>query len=201
MIIIANKPYGILSQFNENPDYPEQETLKVLGLPPELLPVGRLDMDSEGLLLLTDEKAFESALMNPKRGHKRAYLVQVSGHPDKLSIDELRAGNLEIRGYRTKKCRATLLKEDPGVAERVPPVDLNAVSKSSWLRMELTEGKNRQVRRMTAKVGHPTLRLIRVQIGMLEVPDLAPGEWRVISEDEREMLFANRPSDLEKDRS
>ena len=200
MIIIVNKPYGILSQFNENPDYPEQKTLKDLGLPPEMLPVGRLDMDSEGLLLLTDEKAFESALMNPKRGHKRAYLVQVDGHADKLSIDELRAGNLEIRGYLTKKCRATLLKEDPGVAERVSPVDLNACKKASWLRMELTEGKNRQVRRMTAKVGHPTLRLLRVQIGMLEVPDLAPGEWRVVSEEERAMLFANRPSDLETDK-
>lgn len=189
MIIALNKPYGVLSQFNKNPDYPEQRTLADLDLPPEMLPVGRLDMDSEGLLLLTDEKGFENALMNPKRGHKRSYLVQVHGRPDSLSIDQLRAGGLEIRGHVTKPCRATVLESDPELADREPAVDLTSVKQHAWLRMELKEGKNRQVRRMTAKVGHPTLRLVREKIGGFAPSDLQVGEWRVLSEEEREALF------------
>jgi 23S rRNA pseudouridine2457 synthase len=189
MIIILNKPYGILSQFNKNPDYPEQKTLAELGLPPETMPVGRLDLDSEGLLLLTDEKGFEETLIHPKHGHRRTYLVQVDGIPKHSIIEMLRSGGIEIRGHRTKKCRASLLKETPKVLERVPPVDVVQADRSAWLSMELTEGKNRQVRRMTAKVGFPTLRLIRQKIGNFEAADLKLGEWRVISESERAQLF------------
>lgn len=189
MIIILNKPYGVLSQFNKNPDYPDQKTLADIGLPPEMLPVGRLDMDSEGLLLLTDEKGFEEELIHPRHGHRRTYLVQVDGRPEHSVIEILRSGGIEIRGHRTKRCRASLLKDAPQLDERVPPVDPVQASRSSWLSMELTEGKNRQVRRMTAKVGFPTLRLIRQKIGNFEAADLKRGEWRVISESEREQLF------------
>ena len=191
MIIILNKPYGVLSQFNQNPDYPEQKTLADLDLPlpPSTMPVGRLDMDSEGLLLLTDEKGFEESLIHPKHGHRRTYLVQVDGSPTHSVIEMLRSGGIEIRGHRTKKCRASLFKAAPTVLERSPPVDAKQAERSSWLSMELTEGKNRQVRRMTAKVGFPTLRLIRQKIGNFEAPDLKLGEWRVISDEERAQLF------------
>lgn len=189
MIIVVNKPYGVLSQFNKNPDYPDQKTLTDLGLPPELNPVGRLDMDSEGLLLLSDDKSFEDALMNPKKGHKRCYNAQVDGTPDMSAIEILRSGGIELKGYSTKKCRANVMAEAPVFWERNPAVDPAAAKRSSWLNMELTEGKNRQVRRMTAHVGYPTLRLIRVSIGTFKLDDLAIGEWRVISQEERDMLF------------
>jgi 23S rRNA pseudouridine2457 synthase len=115
--------------------------------------------------------------------------VQVDGTPKHSVIEMLRSGGIEIRGHRTKKCRASLLKEAPELQERVPPVDAAQADRSAWLSIELTEGKNRQVRRMTAKVGFPTLRLIRHKIGNFEVADLKVGEWRVISESERAQLF------------
>lgn len=189
MIIVVNKPYGILSQFNVNPDYPNQRTLTELNLPPELQPVGRLDMDSEGLLLLTDEKKLEHQLINPENSHPRTYLVQVDGTPNERDLDLLREGGLEIRGCRVKPCRVRLLEEKPTIVERVPAVDPVAAGRSAWLEMTLTEGRNRQVRRMTAKIGCPTLRLIRVKIGAFVAKDLKMGEWRVVSEVERALLF------------
>lgn len=189
MIIVVNKPYGVLSQFNQNPDYPNQKTLIDLDLPPELMPVGRLDRDSEGLLLLTDEKGFEEALLNPKKAHKRSYVVQVDGTPDRAAIEMLRSG-VEIRGVMTARCWVDDIEKPEGLAEREPAVDEASAKRSSWLRMELGEGKNRQVRRMTAKVGYPTLRLFRERIGSFRADDLAVGEWRVMSEEERARLFA-----------
>ncbi len=189
MIIALNKPYGFLSQFNKNPDYPGQRTLLELGLPPELRPVGRLDMDSEGLLLLTNEADLERRLLDPEKSHKRSYLVQVDGCPDYGAIQQLRQGGLEIRGYQTKKCRAELMASAPALAEREPAVDPIAASRSRWLRIELTEGKNRQVRRMTAKVGFPTLRLVRESIGSFTLQDIASGMWRVLSEEECAQLW------------
>ncbi len=189
MVIVVNKPYGVLSQFNKNPDYPDQKTLQDIGLPLEFQPVGRLDLDSEGLLLLSDEKEFENALLNPKRGHKRSYLVQVDGSPDQEAIKLLRGGDLEIRGHKTKKCRVRVLENAPKLPERVLAIDAVQAKRSSWMLMELTEGKNRQVRKMTAKVGFPTLRLVRVKIGSLELKGLAPAEWRTLSEEERELVF------------
>ncbi|MFC4991533.1 pseudouridine synthase [Rubritalea tangerina] len=189
MIIALNKPYGVLSQFNRNPDYPEQRTLGDVGVPPECLPVGRLDMDSEGLLLLTDEKGLEAKLMDPEMGHRRRYWVQVDGSPNQEVIQLIRSGGLNIRGHLTRKCRAQLLDAAPKLPERVPAVDGAADGRSQWLELELREGKNRQVRRMTAKVGFPTLRLWRQSIGDFELSDLAPGEWRVLSEFERSQLF------------
>lgn len=189
MVIALNKPYGVLSQFNQNPDYPDQRTLVDFGLPPELHPVGRLDMDSEGLLLLTDDKQIESKLLDPEFGHKRRYLVQVDGKPDALELAQLRDGGLKIKNYYTKKCRVELLKNSPMLEERDPPVDDAAAKRSSWLRIELTEGKNRQVRRMTAKIGCPTLRLIRESIGKFMLSDMPLGEWRVLSDEEVELLW------------
>lgn len=189
MIIALNKPYGVLSQFNQNPDYPEQHTLLSLNLPPEMMPVGRLDLDSEGLLLLTDEPGLEEKLLSPENKHRRAYLAQVDGKPEMMKIEQLRAGGLEIRGHTTRRCRVKILNEEPALSPREPGIDPVAAARSCWLHIELTEGKNRQVRRMTAKIGHPTLRLYRISIGDFELADLAPGEWRVISEKERSLLF------------
>ncbi|MFC5050974.1 pseudouridine synthase [Rubritalea spongiae] len=189
MVILLNKPYGVLSQFNKNPDFPNQRVLGELNLPPELHPVGRLDMDSEGMLLLTDDKQLETDLLNPDKGHKRTYLVQVDGVPSEEAVHRLRSGGLEIKGHVTKKCRVELLSEHPRLVERIPAVDVAAAKRSSWLRMELSEGRNRQVRRMTAKVGNPTLRLVREKIGVLKMEGLELGEWRVLSEQEVEKLW------------
>ncbi|MGJ8672322.1 pseudouridine synthase [Rubritalea sp.] len=189
MVILLNKPYGVLSQFNQNPDFPSQRTLGELNLPPELHPVGRLDMDSEGMLLLTDDIKLEATLLSPDKGHKRSYLVQVDGLPTMASIHELRSGGVEIKGHLTKKCRVESLTNALNLEEREPAVDAAAAKRSSWLRMELSEGRNRQVRRMTAKIGHPTLRLYRESIGGLGLGDLAPGEWRCLSGEEVEKLW------------
>ena len=184
MIIAFNKPYGVLSQFNENPDQPGQKTLADFDLPPEFTPVGRLDMDSEGLLLITDEKEFEADLLRPHKQHVRTYVVQVDGHPTLTDMREL-AGGVEIRGYTTQPCHAQLLGGPPKMlSAREPAVDESSEKRSSWIMLRLREGKNRQVRRMTAKIGYPTLRLVRVSIGEYDLGDLAPGKFVVLSEDD-----------------
>ena len=188
MTIAFNKPYGVLSQFNENPDRKDQRTLAEFDLPPEFHPVGRLDMDSEGLLLLTDDKELENDLLHPYKSHLRSYLVQLDGKPTREALIDLEEG-VEIRGYTTKKCKVETLREPRNLTERNPPVDAASEARSTWLKVDLKEGKNRQVRRMTAKVGYPTLRLIRVSIGMYDLDDLAPGKWVVLSDDEVESLY------------
>lgn len=190
MLVAFNKPYGVLSQFNQNPDEPEQRTMKGFGLPDEVFPLGRLDLDSEGLILLTDERDIVDLLLHPRHKHRRRYTVQVEGEPDDVALEKLRKGGLEIRGYRTLPCRAKLLKAEPDLPPRDPPIRVRAVIPDRWLVLELREGKNRQVRRMTAKVGHPTLRLVRTGIGALPLGDLAPGEWRKLTDEERAAVFA-----------
>jgi len=188
MIIAFNKPYGVLSQFNENPDQPGQKTLASFDLPPEFTPVGRLDMDSEGLLLITDEKQFEADLLRPHKQHVRTYVVQVDGKPTLTDMREL-AGGVEIRGHTTLPCHAQLLGGPPKkLSEREPAVDQASENRSSWIMLRLKEGKNRQVRRMTAKIGYPTLRLIRTSIGEYDIEDLAPGKWVVLNEDDIDSL-------------
>lgn len=189
MIVAFHKPYGVLSQFNKNPDYPDQRVLAEFGFPESLHPVGRLDMDSEGLLLLTDEKGLEASLLDPERGHRRCYLVQVDGAPSEAQLRELSAGGMQIKGGITKPCKVKLLDQAPSLPERDPVVDPYAAARSSWLKMELTEGKNRQVRRMTAKIGFPALRLVRISIGDLQLDQLPQGESRMLSAEERELLF------------
>lgn len=187
MILAFYKPYGVLSQFTE--DRPGQSTLKVFGFPGDVYPVGRLDADSEGLLLLSNEKSLTDRLLNPRNAHRRTYCAQVEGIPDAKALSCLRKGGVLIKGHRTAPCKVRLLDNPPDFPARVPPVRYRATIPDSWLELQLTEGKNRQVRRMTAAVGYPTLRLVRIAIGALLLDELQPGEWKELGKEERELLF------------
>lgn len=189
MVIAFHKPYGVLSQFNENPDRKDQRTLAEFDLPPEFSPVGRLDMDSEGLFLLTDDKVLESDLLHPDKSHARAYVVQIDGVPTSEELLDLSQG-VEIRGYTTKRCKVERIDRPADLLDREPSIDPASEKRSSWLKMTLTEGKNRQVRRMTAKVGYPTLRLVRVSVGSYLLGDLEAGKWVVLNEEEERMLVS-----------
>jgi 23S rRNA pseudouridine2457 synthase len=177
MVIAFHKPYGVLCQFTV--DQPGQRTLADFGFPPGVYPVGRLDMDSEGLLLLSDEAGFNNRLLDPKTAHPRTYLAQVEGVPTAAALERLRRGGIEIQGYRTRPCRARLPDPQPEYPPRDPPVRFRQAIPTHWLELQLTEGKNRQVRRMTAAVGFPTLRLIRTAIGGL-ASGPAEGQWRIL---------------------
>lgn len=178
MVIAFHKPYGVLCQFT--PDQPGQRTLADFGFPKEVYPVGRLDMDSEGLLLLSDEPGFNNRLLDPKTSHPRTYLAQVEGIPTMDAVQCLNKGGIQIKGHRTLPCRARLLDAVPEVPPRDPPVRYRQAIPTSWLELELIEGKNRQVRRMTAAVGFPTLRLIRTSIGNLQGTFLEQGNWEAL---------------------
>ena len=159
---------------------------------PGVYAAGRLDADSEGLLLLTDDGRLQQRLTDPAWGHWRHYWVQVEGEPDAQALTALRQGLL-IQGRRTLPARAEVLA-DPGLAERDPPIRWRAQIPTSWLQIELREGRNRQVRRMTAAVGLPTLRLLRVAIDLmdggpcLDLHDLPPGAWRAVNDVEQARL-------------
>jgi len=181
-IVALHKPYGVLSQFTE--DVPGQHTLAEFGLPPDVYPVGRLDRDSEGLLLLSNDGPFIERVLEPRRGHPRTYLAQVENIPDDAALAALREGvTIRVNGkpYRTRPCEAELLTGEPALPPRDPPIRYRAAIPTAWLKLTLIEGKNRQVRRMTAAVGFPTLRLVRVRIGRLDLGDLAPGQWREVT--------------------
>jgi 23S rRNA pseudouridine2457 synthase len=189
VLIAFNKPYGVLSQFTQ--DIPGQHTLAGFGLPPKVYPAGRLDADSEGLLLLTDEAGVNDRLLHPARGHWRRYWVQVEGEPAQEAMDKLACG-VEVQGKRTLPARARRIDPRPDVPPRDPRVRVRKAIPDTWIEVELREGRNRQVRRMTAAVGHPTLRLIRVRIGAFDLPaDLAVGTWRELSVRERDAVFAD----------
>src|SRR6478609_4189728 len=175
MVIAFHKPYGVLCQFT--PDQPGQKTLADFAFPANVYPVGRLDMDSEGLLLLSDEPGFNNRLLDPKTAHPRTYLAQVEGIPTPDAVMTLKRGGVVIQGHRTLPCQARLLDAEPAVEPRDPPVRFRQSIPTSWLELQLIEGKNRQVRRMTAAVGYPTLRLIRVAIGKFDGTGLARGTW------------------------
>lgn len=178
MVIAFHKPYGVLCQFT--PDQPGQRTLAGFGFPAGVYPVGRLDLDSEGLLLLSDEPGFNNRLLDPKTAHPRTYLAQVEGIPTPDALARLERGGLEIQGYRTLPCGARLPDPAPDIPPRDPPVRFRQAIPTSWLELRLTEGKNRQVRRMTALVGFPTLRLIRIAIGGLNGCEISEGAWQVL---------------------
>ncbi|MCR9214529.1 MAG: pseudouridine synthase [Proteobacteria bacterium] len=178
--IAVNKPYGMLSQFTGEEG---QKTLAELGLPGGVYAAGRLDKDSEGLLILSDDGKFIKGLLDPDHGHKRIYWVQVEGDPSNTEMAKLSAG-VKIKKYKTKPCEAKILNPQPEIAPRNPPIRVRQSIPTSWIEMILTEGKNRQVRRMTAAVGFPTLRLIRTQIGKLELGDISTGAWREVSRKE-----------------
>jgi 23S rRNA pseudouridine2457 synthase len=176
--IIFHKPYGVLSQFTQ--ESPKHITLKEYINVPNVYPVGRLDWDSEGLLLLTNDGQLQHRLAHPRFGHQRTYWVQVERIPDVDAIHRLQTG-VEIQDYRTRPAQVRLLLEEPSVVERIPPIRFRKSIPTAWLEMTLTEGKNRQVRRMTASVGFPTLRLIRVSIANIQLDDLALGQWRELT--------------------
>lgn len=192
MIIALNKPYGVLSQFTPEPGS-SYTTLQQFGLPPEVYPIGRLDADSEGLLVLSDEKGLVSRLLEPTNAHERTYWVQVEGIPSENALASLSKG-VVIQDYTTLPCTVKLLVPEPDIWHRNPPIRQRASIPTSWLEMSLIEGKNRQVRRMTAKVGHPTLRLIRVKSGGLDLTDLKidSGFWRTLDSSERALLLQGR---------
>jgi 23S rRNA pseudouridine2457 synthase len=181
MVIAFHKPFGVLCQFT--PDQPGQKTLADFGFPAGVYPLGRLDMDSEGLLLLSDEAGLNHRLLDPKTAHPRTYVAQVEGQPSAEAVEKLRKGGLAIQDYRTRPCGARLLDGEPELAPREPPVRFRKAIPTAWLELELIEGKNRQVRRMTACVGYPTLRLVRVAIGKLRMPGLQQGAWETLGPD------------------
>lgn len=184
---ILFKPYGYLSQFTA--EQPDHKTLADLcqGIPKDVFPVGRLDRDSEGLLLLTSDKRINHKLLNPAFQHERTYLVQVEGIPDDAALKQLRSGP-EIKvgksRYKTLPCKAALFNEPPDVPERTPPIRVRKSIPDSWIELTLTEGKNRQVRKMCAAVGYPVLRLLRASIEGIDLGDMKLGELRGIPQTE-----------------
>lgn len=187
MLLAFNKPWGVLSQFT--PDGSPNRTLGEFGFPRNVYPLGRLDADSEGLLLLSDEAGLNTRLLDPKRQHPRIYWAQVERVPSENELQELRRGPM-VQGRKTEPCDVTLIEPNPEPPARVPPIRIRKTVATAWLQLELIEGKNRQVRRMTAAVGHPTLRLIRMQIGLFQLGDLAAGTWRELTAAERRQVFA-----------
>jgi 23S rRNA pseudouridine2457 synthase len=187
MLIGFYKPYGVLSQFSE--EMPGQKTLANFNFPKKVYPIGRLDADSEGLLLLSDEKKWTEGLLHPKSHVSKIYWVQVEREPMLENLKKLEQGIL-IQGKATLPCRIKKIMSQPEMAERNPPIRFRKNVPTCWIEIELKEGKNRQVRRMTATIGHPTLRLIRIQIGELNLKemDLGIGEWRELKSEERSVL-------------
>lgn len=188
MLIALHKPYGVLSQFTPEPGS-RWRTLADLGLPPRVYPLGRLDADSEGLLLLSDEPGLNTRLLDPRHAHRREYWAQVERVPDSAALARLAAG-LDLGDFRTRPCRARRLDAAPPLPPRDPPIRFRKNVPDCWLALELIEGKNRQVRRMTAAIGHPTLRLVRARIGDFFLGELAPGTWRELSAADRAAIFA-----------
>jgi 23S rRNA pseudouridine2457 synthase len=216
VLIAFHKPFGVLSQFTG--DGPANRTLAEFGFPKNVWPIGRLDADSEGLLLLSDEPAWNERLLHPRHAHEREYWAQVEKVPTPESLKRMEKGVL-IQGRKTLPCRAWVLEPQPEVESRAgvppaqtgeagelptlsrppgrgdarpalipprdPPIRFRKSVPDCWIALELIEGKNRQVRRMTAAIGHPTLRLVRVRIGNFRLGDLPPGRWRVLSPEER----------------
>ena len=186
VLIALHKPFGVLSQFT--PDGSPNRTLADFGLPKGIYPIGRLDADSEGLLLLSDEADLNQRLLHPRQAHERLYWAQVEKVPAEDALRSMARG-VEMQGRRTLPCRAWLLAPQPEVAPRVPPIRVRLSIPTAWIGLELIEGKNRQVRRMTAAIGHPTLRLLRVRIGDFELAGLPAGTWRELSRPDRERVL------------
>jgi 23S rRNA pseudouridine2457 synthase len=210
VLIAFHKPYGVLSQFTS--DGSPNRPLAEFGFPKNVYGIGRLDADSEGLLLLSDEARWNERLLHPRHAHEREYWAQVERIPSREALDQLQRG-LVIQGRKTLPCRAWLLEPQPEIIQRDetggqpdqtgdcpegsargdarptvfprnPPIRFRKSVPDCWIGLEMVEGKNRQVRRMTAAIGHPTLRLLRVRIGNFWLADLPPGEWRILSPEE-----------------
>ena len=182
-LILFNKPYGVLSQFTDksmaaSADGPRATLSGYIDVP-AVYPAGRLDRDSEGLLILTGDGALQARISSPKHKMPKTYLAQVEGEPDAAALAALRRG-VPLNDGPTRP--ATVRRIDPPMLwDRDPPVRYRKSVPDSWIELTITEGRNRQVRRMTAAVGYPTLRLVRWRIGEWEIGDLAPGQWRETS--------------------
>ena len=175
-LILLNKPYGVLCQFTDAAGRP---SLKDWVQVPGVYAAGRLDTDSEGLLALTDDGALQHRIADPRHKLPKTYLVQVEGDPDEAALAALRAG-VDLGDFRTRPCEARRVPEPEWLWPRDPPIRERRAIPTAWLEIVLREGRNRQVRRMTARVGHPTLRLIRVAIGPWRLDGLRPGQWREV---------------------
>jgi 23S rRNA pseudouridine2457 synthase len=186
MLIAFHKPYGVLSQFT--PDGSQNQTLAEFNFPKNVYPIGRLDADSEGLLLFTDEPGLNTRLLHPRNAHEREYWAQVERIPTAEALAKLGNG-IVIQGHHTLPCRAWLLDPQPAIPPRDPPIRFRKSVPDCWIGLELIEGKNRQVRRMTAAIGHPTLRLLRVKIGRFELGELPAGTWRELNDDARQAVL------------
>jgi 23S rRNA pseudouridine2457 synthase len=208
MLIAFNKPFGVLSQFTG--DGSANRTLAEFGFPKGVYPIGRLDADSEGLLFLSDEPEWNEKLLHPRQAHEREYWVQVERIPTPEALTKLERG-VSIQGRKTLPCHAWILERQPKVGAsrrdarngrlgepslpqippRTPPIRFRKNVPDCWIGLELIEGKNRQVRRMTAAIGHPTLRLIRMRIGNFRLGDLPAGQWRVLTPQECKFVFSH----------
>lgn len=186
--LLVNKPFEVLTQFT---DEKGRATLKDFVPVPDIYPVGRLDYDSEGLVLLTDDKALQHKLSDPRFKIEKTYWAQVEGIPTEEALSQLRTG-VYIKGIKTFPAKAQILPEPPQVWERSKPIRYRAQIPTTWIEIKLTQGMNRQVRKMTAAVGFPTLRLIRVAIGPLQLGELLPGQYRKLSANELKRLPASR---------
>lgn len=175
-VILFNKPYDVLSQFTDRNSPSPRATLSDYVKVPGVYPAGRLDRDSEGLLLLTGDGRLQARIADPKFKAPKTYLVQVEGIPDEAALDALRTG-LMLKDGPTRPAEVERI-DVPALWPRDPPIRVRLSIPDSWLRLTIREGRNRQVRRMTAAVGHPTLRLIRWRIGDWTLADIAPGTWR-----------------------
>ena len=176
-VLLFNKPYGVICQFSRDGMHP---TLADYIVVPDVYPAGRLDTDSEGLLLLTDDGKLQHRITDPKHKLAKTYWVQVDGMPDEVALEQLRRG-VRLKDGLTLPARANLMEEPAGLWQRDPPVRFRKDIPTSWLQLTIREGKNRQVRRMTAAVGFPTLRLIRYAIGDWTLDGVGPGKWSSVN--------------------
>ncbi|ROH87237.1 pseudouridine synthase [Pseudomethylobacillus aquaticus] len=176
MLVLFNKPYGVVCQFSAHDNH---QTLKDYVPLPDVYAAGRLDTDSEGLLILTDDGALQHRLSHPRHKETKTYWVQVEGAPDDADLQPLRLG-VDLGDYISQPAQVRIIDQPPALWPRTPPIRERQSIPTSWLEIRIHEGKNRQVRRMTAKVGFPTLRLIRYAIGAHTLSGLAPGTWKIL---------------------
>ncbi len=187
--IAFNKPYAVLCQFSQ-PENSNKKTLADFGFPKDVYSVGRLDFDSEGLLILSDDGRLNSRLLLPRSGHERSYYACVENIPSAIQLQKLKAG-IVIEGKKTLPAKAKLLTEEPQLPPRPVPIRERKNIPTAWIELKLIEGRNRQVRKITAAVGCPTLRLVRIAIGNLGLfsLNLAPGEWKFLDEQQTLSIF------------
>lgn len=177
-LILFNKPYGVICQFSPSPPH---ATLKDYINVPDVYPAGRLDTDSEGLIVLTADGALQHRISDPRHKLPKTYFVEVEGVPDDAALAPLRDG-VQLSDYRARSAAANVVTAPPWLWQRVPPIRTRQSIPTAWLQIILREGRNRQLRRMTAAIGFPTLRLIRYSVGPWSIDGLAPGQFRAAAD-------------------